>query len=411
MRIAICGGRLIDPARSADEKKDLFLAEGRIVAAGAAPLGFSPDRTIDAAGLMVAPGLVDVGARLAPPGKPARGVRDFLRKAVEGGITSVAILPDVFSPLDNPDAILALAEEARHASLASLFCLGAFTQGLEGKRISDFVRLREAGAAGFSQASLPLASDAVLLAGARYAATFGYRLFWEPLGASMAPHGVAHEGKLAARLGLSGIPAVAEAAEAARMLLLARETGARLHLLGVSAKSTLDVLEAFAGPVASAGVDIHHLFASEEDALDFDTRFRLILPLRREEDRKALQAWDFPVVSSGHTEVLPEEKDAPFAEAAPGDAGFAYLLPGILAWAEEKKVPLARALARVTSNPGALLGIETRLDAGARADVVIFDPHCRFQAPPEAGVLAGKRLLGKVVMTLAGGRVAHEASP
>ena len=382
MNIQIANGRVIDPANKIDAQQDVFIVDGKIASLGTAPAGFTADRIIDASGLIVAPGLVDLSARLREPGFEHRATLESeMQAAMAGGITSLACPPDTDPVLDEPGLVEMLCFRAKKLNCAHVYPVGALTAKLEGKRITEMAELVEAGCVAFSQANTPLVDTQVLLRAMQYAATFGFRIWLQPMDPFLSQGGVAHEGEVASRLGLTGIPVEAETVALETHLRLARLTGAKLHITRVSSAAALECIErARAGGLdVSCDVAAHHLHLCDMDIGYFDPQCYVVPPLRSQRDRAALRAalaaGKINAVCSDHTPVDDDGKQAPFAEAEPGMTGLELLLPLVLKWAQEDDVPLADALARITANAAGIMGITKggHLGVGARADVVIFD--------------------------------------
>jgi dihydroorotase len=425
MKIHIHNGHVVDPANGIDRAADVFIAKGRIVGVGSTPAGFEANATIDASGCIVCPGLVDLSARLREPGFEYRATLESeMAAAAAGGITSLACPPDTDPPLDEPGLVEMLKHRARLPEFAHVYPVGALTVGLEGKRLTEMAELAEAGCVAFGQANTPVLDTQVLLRAMQYAATFGFSVWLQAQDPYLAKNGVAHDGEIAARLGLPGIPVVAETIALATILHLARETGVRLHLTRISSADGLEMVTAAraSGIAVSCDVAAHHLHLCDQDIGYFNPHARLDPPLRSRRDRDALRAGlaagAINALCSDHTPVDDDAKQTPFDEAEPGATGLELLLPLTLKWATEMKLPLAAALARVTSEPARILGIPGgTLSAGAVADVCVFDP----QAP--AGIsretlksqgkntpFLGQELKGRVRCTLIEGHLAYDGS-
>ncbi len=413
--IHIKNGRVIDPKNSFDSKADLFVSNGRIAAIGHAPDNFTADRTIDASGRIVCPGLVDMSTRLG-------SLKSELTAAVAGGVTAVACPPDTKPPLDEPGLVERLIRSSETLGLARVFPIGALTQQLAGEKLAEMVSLTRAGCIAFSQAKQPIFDTKVLLRAMQYAATFDYAIRLQPQDHYLAYDGVAHDGEVASRLGLTGIPVCAETVAIATALQLASETGVRLHLARMSSAAGVALVREAkrSGLKVSCDIAIHHLHLSEVDIGYFDSQARFDPPLRSTSDRDALRsaaAEGLAAICSDHTPVDADGKQLPFAEALPGATGLELLLPLILKWAEEAKLPLLTALARVTCDPAAILGIETgSLTVGSPADVCVFDPTEPWRVTPETLRSQGKNtpfmgyeMAGRVHTTLVAGRVVFEA--
>ncbi|KPF57378.1 dihydroorotase [beta proteobacterium AAP51] len=432
MKILIKHGRVVDPASGRDEVADVAIASGRIVSIGAAT-EFSADRTIDATGLVVAPGLVDLAARLREPGQEHEGMLESeLAAAAAGGVTSLVCPPDTDPVLDEPGLVEMLKFRARKLSRCRLFPLGALTRGLEGQALTEMAELTEAGCVGFSQADVCITDQQVLLRALQYAATFGYTVWLRPLDAWLGK-GVAASGAMATRLGLSGVPVVAETVALHTLFELVRATKARVHLCRLSSAAGVALLRAAKaeGLPVTGDVSINSLHLTDVDIGYFNPDMRLVPPLRQGADRDALRAaladGTLDALVSDHNPVADDMKNLPFGEAEPGATGLELLLSLALRWGQDNGLPLARSLARVTHGPVAVLGDALgslassagRLVEGGVADVCLFDPADEWTVSP--GVLAsqgkhtpfsfastGMALPGRVRATLVAGTLAYE---
>jgi len=424
MRVAILHGRVIDPVMRTDRVAPVYLADGLVAAVGVAPAGFHADRTIEASGLVVAPGLIDLNARLREPGQEHKATLDSeLRAAVAGGVTRLACPPDTDPPLDEPGLVEMLTRRARSANRAHVHPVGALTAGLAGAALTEMGELADAGCVAYSQGDAPLPDALVMLRAMQYAATFRHRVWLRPQEASLARGGVAHEGELSTRLGLPAVPSCAETVALATILALARETGVHVHLQRLStAEGVAMVRDAKrAGLALSAEVAAHHLHLCDMDIGWFDAQARFDPPLRGTRDRAALRAGladgTIDVVCSDHAPVDDDAKQVPFAEAEPGATGLELLLSLTLKWAEEEQVALPEALARVTCAPAVILGVAAgRIAPGAVADLCVFDPAAYWRVERKALASQGKNtpflgheLPGVVRFTLVDGEVVHEA--
>ena len=423
MKIHIKNGRLIDPKNGIDASRDIYIAAGKIVSVGAQPDGFTANRIIDATGKIVCPGLVDLSARLREPGfEYIATLESEMDAACAGGITSLACPPDTDPPLDEPGLVEMLKYRARNRNKARVYPIGALTQGLKGTRLTEMAELRDAGCVAFSHADVPLIDNQVLFYAMQYAATFDIPVWLRPQDASLARNGVAHDGQVATRLGLPSIPVCAETTALAVILLLARETGARVHLCRLSSAEGINMVRRARhdGAAVTCDVAVHHLHLSEMDIGYFDPNCHLIPPLRSQRDRdalrKALVDHTIDAVCSDHCPVDDDAKQLPFSESEPGATGLELLLPLTLKWAEEDKIALPTALARITANAANILGIDAgHLAVGADADVCVFDAERYWIVEPASLLSQGKNtpfsgleLKGRVTHTLVGGQIAHE---
>src|SRR6185369_5070292 len=423
MKIHIKNGRLVDPASGTDAQRDVYIAAGKIVALGGAPAGFSANRTIDAGGLIVCPGLVDLAVRLREPGfEYMATLESEMQAAAAGGVTSLACPPDTDPPLDEPGLVEMLKFRARNLNQSHVYPVGALTVGLKGSQLTEMAELTDAGCVAFSHADAPLSDTQLLLRALQYAATFDFPVWLRPQDPGLARGGVAHDGQVATRLGLAAIPVCAETIALSTILLLARETGARIHLCRMSSAEGVDMvrLAKQQGLKVTCDVAIHHAHLSEMDIGYFDPNCNLTPPLRSQRDRDALRAALASGVAdalcSDHTPVDDDAKQLPFGEAETGATGVELLLPLTLKWAEESRLSLATGLARVTSNPARILGIDAgTLSQGASADICVFDPDRYWKVEPRALKSQGKNtpfigleVKGKVRYTLVEGQIVYE---
>ncbi len=434
MKILIKNGRLIDPASGLDRVGDIAIAAGRIVGLGDVSADFDASRVIDAHGLVVAPGLVDLAARLREPGLEQRGMLESeLAAAAAGGVTSLVCPPDTDPALDEPGLVEMLKFRARKLSRCRLFPLGALTRGLDGETLTEMAELTEAGCVGFSQAERPIQNTQFLTRAFQYAATYDYTVWLRPLD-SWLGGGVAASGAVATRLGLSGVPVTAETVALHTIFELMRATGVRVHLCRISSAAGVELVRRAKaeGLPVTADVSINSLHLTDVDIGYFNSAMRVNPPLRQGRDRDALRAGladgTLDALVSDHMPVDEDEKNLPFAEATPGATGLELLLSLALKWAEDEGQSLPKALAVVTSAPvqvlgsalGSLAASAGRLVDGGVADLCIFDPRERWAVTPERLVSQGKHtpfafgitgfeLPGRVRYTLVAGTLAFEA--
>lgn len=423
MKIHIKNGRLIDPKNKIDAQKDLYIAAGQVVGIGQAPDGFHANQTIDASGMIVAPGLVDLSARLREPGDEYKAtLKSELQAAAAGGVTSLACPPDTDPVLDEPGLIEMLKHRAWQHNMARIYPLGALTRNLEGKTLSEMYQLTKAGCVGFTQADSPIVDTQILWRAFEYAATFGYTLFLRPEEPFLTAGGVAHDGEVASRLGLKGIPAAAESLAIASILRIAAETNTRVHLCRLStAEGVEQVRQAKVRNLpVTADVSAQHLHLTEHDIGFFNANAHLTPPLRSIRDKEALcngvKDGTIDAVCSDHTPVDDDAKLLPFAESETGASGLELLLPLTLKWAARLKIPLMDALARVTCEPARILGVATgHLSLHAPADVVIFNPEQSWQVMPDQLKSQGKNtpfigleMIGKTHCTLLNGHITYQ---
>jgi len=367
--------------------------------------------------------LVDLSARLREPGFEHKATLESeMAAAVAGGVTSLACPPDTDPPLDEPGLVEMLKHRARSLNQAHVYPLGALTLGLKGERITEMAELVDAGCVAFSQAEVPLEDNLVMLRAMQYATTFGYPVWLRPSDGSLARGGVAHDGQVSTRLGLAPIPVAAETVALSTMLLLARETGARVHLCRLSSAQGVEMMRQAKALSMNVTCDVsaNHVHLSELDIGYFDSNYHLVPPLRSLRDRDALRRGvedgTIDAICSDHTPVDEDAKQLPFGESEAGATGLELLLALTLKWSEESRIALPKAMARVTTEPARILGIgPVAIAAGANADLCIFDPRLRWKVEPATlrsqgknTPFAGHEVKGQVRYTLVGGHVVYE---
>ena len=424
MRIRIQGGRVVDPANRIDAITDVFIEDGRVAAVGRAPRGYKPGRIIDAKGLIVIPGLVDLSARLGEPGFNHKAtIASELRAAAASGVTTLCCPPDTSPVIDTPAVIELIHQRAAKVGLARVVCLGALTRGLKGELLAECYALKMAGCVGVSNAREPVANTEVMRRALEYAATCGQTVFIHPEDPWLAGPGHVNEGPVSSRLGLPGIPETAETVALARDLLLVEQTGARVHFCRLStARSLAMVAEARRkGLSVTADVGITYLYLTDVDVGDFDSACHVRPPLRSRRDRDALRkALVKGVVAAICSDHQPQDQDAkllPFDATEPGISALESWLPLTLRLVDEGVLPLSDAVAAVTCNPAAVLGVNAgTLTAGVDADVCIFDPEAVWSLHEETMLSAGtntpflgETLKGRVRYTLYRGQFVYQA--
>ena len=424
MKIHIKNGHLIDPKNKLDAKHDVYIAAGKIAGIGSKPDGFAANQTINATGLIIAPGFVDLSARLREPGSEYKAtLNSELLAAAAGGVTSLACPPDTSPVLDEPGLVEMLKHRAKLLNLAHVYPLGALTRQLEGKLLTEMHALTNAGCVGFSQADAMITDTQVLWRAFEYATTFGYTLFLRAEDYYLAKDGVAHDGEIASRLGLKGIPAAAETLSIASILRIAYETKTKVHLCRLSTAEGVDLVRQAKkqGVQVTADVSAQHCHLTDMDIGYFNAQANLKPPLRSMRDKHALcqglKDGTIDAICSDHTPVDDDAKLLPFAEAEAGATGLELLLPLTLKWATDNKVSLFDAVTKITSQPASILAIYGgHLSINADADIAIFNPQTEWVVTPNQLKSQGKNtpflstaILGKVNYTLLHGQVTHQA--
>ncbi|MFZ6638783.1 dihydroorotase [Undibacterium sp. TC4M20W] len=425
MKIHIKNGRVIDPASASDAVQDVFIAAGKIVALGQVPADFVANKTIDATGLIVTAGLVDLSARLREPGFEYKATLESeLQAAMRGGVTSLVCPPDTDPVLDESGLVEMLKQRARMQNKAHVYPLGALTIGLKGESLTEMVELTAAGCIGFSQAEETIANTNTLQRALDYAATFGFTVWLRPQDAYIGKGGVAHSGPLASRLGLSGVPVMAETIALHTLFELMRATGAKVHLCRISSAAGLDLIRKAKkeGLPLTCDVGAHHVHLTDADIGYFDSNARLTPPLRSQRDRDAISAalkdGTIDAICSDHTPVDDDEKLLPFAEASPGATGLELLLSLALKWAEDSRgdVSLMLALSKISQHAAKVAGVPAgQIAVGQAADICIFDPATRWKVEAKALASQGKHtpflgyeLPGVVKATIVSGHIAFD---
>lgn len=419
----IKNGRVIDPSCDLDQVTDIVIRHNRIVALGSEiPSDFNSDIVIDAKGLWVLPGIVDLSAYLREPGQENKTRIPFeTYAAVSAGITRICCMPETDSPIDSGATVKLIRSKAKQAGFAQVNMIGALTQGLKGEQLSHMGSLKYNGCVGLSQGWNSIKDLATLRKAMEYAATFELPLFLHPIEHSLMEKGGMHEGALATRLGLSPIPVAAETAAMAQILTLVELTKAPVHFCRLSSAKSVRLLKQAKeeGLPVTADVAIHQLFLTEMDVCDYNPLCHVIPPFRSERDRDALrQAVSDGVIDAICSDHQPHEIDsklAPFEETSPGISAFETLLPLALRLVEENVLSLGSAIAYLTHKPAALINKKSgTLKVGAKADLSLFDPHqfwqldpCDFLSNGKNTPFTGWSFSGKTVKTLVKGKTVY----
>ena len=421
-RLAVLGGRLIDPANNRDEITNLFIDDGKIVAIGTSPDNFSPNESIDATDMIVCPGLVDLASRLREPGAEQKGtIASEARAAVLGGITTVCCLPDTDPVIDEVATVELIKRRAKDAARANVRPLGALTMGLKGEQLSEMSALRQAGCPAMTQADFLIKDTRVLLRAMQYAVSFEIPLILRPQDHWLAADGCAHEGDVATQLGLPAIPAVAETIAIGQILALVRHSEVQVHFSKISSRHSLPLIIAAKkdGLNITADVSINHLYLSEDDVQGFNSDCHIMPPLRSTKDREALRLalsdGSIDAICSDHSPHDIDAKLKPFSSAEPGMSGFdsffslgyGLIEQGVLTWMQ-----LIRLM---STHPASLLGLDAgALGVGDPADVCIFDPREKWLVSPDEFFSSGKNtayndwtLSGRARHTIVSGVIQH----
>ena len=423
MRIQILGARVIDPASGLDQTRDLFIDAGKLLAFDQAPAGFKADQSIDAAGLIAAPGLVDLSVALREPGYSRKGtITSETLAAAAGGVTSLCCPPHTKPVLDTPAVTELIIDRAREAGHAKVYPIGALSKGLAGEQLAELVALRDAGCVAFGNGLSNFPSNRVLCRALEYAATFNLTVVFHSQDADLAAGGLAHEGPMASFLGLAGIPETAETVALSRHLLLVEQTGVRAHFSQLSSARAAEMIAAAQnrGLPVTADVALYQLLLTDEALRDFSRLYHVQPPPRTHKDRdglrQAVKDGVIQAISSHHQPHEPDAKLAPFAATEAGISSVELLLPLALHLVSEGLLDLPTLLARLSCGPASALRLPAgRLAVGAPADLVLFDP----QGSTLAGSswfsrgrncpFIGEQLPGKVRFTLVDGHISYRS--
>lgn len=425
MSLEIVNARLLDPATGTDAPGGVFIDKGVIkeFRTGTGVSFKDAKETIDAGGLCLAPGLIDLRAKTGEPGEEHKEtLATASRAALSGGITSLVVMPDTRPVIDDVALVQFIAERGRETAFARVYPAGGLTVGLAGEAMSEIGLMAEAGAVVFTNGDWPVASAQVMKRAMTYAASRGAIVMSRPDDRTLAGGGVMNAGEFAARNGLSGIPIEAEWLGAMRDVTLAEQTGCTLILDQVTSQRTLDVVDIARGRGAKVFTTVaaHSLFFNELDVGDYLTYCKVNPPFRTERMRKtlvhALKEGAIDAVVSAHDPQPPEEKRLPFGEAAFGAAGLETVLPCLLTLVAEEELTLLEALTPVTFGPASILGLpQGRIAKGAPADLILFDPgkpwlcdRDHLLSRSKNSPFDGRRLQGRVMRTFVGGKTVFE---
>ncbi|MBH0237009.1 dihydroorotase [Methylobrevis albus] len=421
--LKIDNARLVDPSRGLDTRGAVLVVDGRIVAAGPEAVAIAgPEGTerIDAGGAVIAPGLVDMRVFVGEPGFDYRETfASASRAAAAGGITTIVTMPDTDPVIDEPALVDFVLRRARDTATVRVHPMAALTKGQQGREMTEFGLLQEAGAVAFASGRTAVSHAQVMRRALTYARDFGALVIHHAEDPDLAGDGVMNAGAVATLLGLKGVPAEAETIMLARDLRLARLAGGRYHAALLSAAESVELMRwaKSLGIPATAGVSVAHLSLNENDIGAYRTFFKMSPPLRAETDRLALVEGladgTIDVVVSGHDPQDVETKRQPFAEAADGCIGLETLLSAGLRLVHDGRVSLSRLIDAMSTRPAALLGLPSgTLQPGAAADLVLIDLDTPW-VYDEATILSrchntafeGARFSGRAVKTWVGGRL------
>ncbi len=422
MKTLIKSGRVVDPANKIDEKLDILVIDGKI-AELAANIDPGDADVINAAGLIVTPGLVDMHTHLRDPGYEYK--EDIISgscAAAAGGVTSVACMPNTSPVNDNLAITKYIINKAQAQGSANVFPIGSITKAMKGGTLTEMGELKEGGCVGFSDDGLPVVDGEMMRRGLEYANTFGVPIFTHAEDLSLVAGGSMNEGPVATELGLKGIPWVAEDAVTARDIMLAELTGAHLHVCHVSTRGSIaQVRHAKArGVRITCEATPHHFMLTDEAVRGYNANFKMNPPLRSQDDVDAVRAGladgTIDAIATDHAPHHIDEKNVEFAVALNGVVGLETLLPLTLKLVSEKVLDLSQAIALVTCQPADILGIDRgTLTVGAVADMTLINPNKEWlvkadelHSKSKNTAFSGQTLRGYAVRTILAGKTVFE---
>ena len=423
---AFVNARLLDPASGYDGPGALIVTEGVIadVVKGQDPGALSPDlEIVDVGGKALLPGLVDIRVKTGEPGaEPKETLKSAGLAAAAGGVTSIVVQPDTHPVADDPAVVDFILRRARDIELVHVYPAGAATKGCLGERMAEIGLMHEAGCVYITDVDRPIVNTKVLQRVLAYAKAFGVLVAHRPADPWLSAGAAATSGEFAARMGLPSVHAIAEKIMLERDLALVEVTGSQLIVDQITTAAALESLKRGQdkGLPVVATTSINHLSFNEIDIGDYRTFCKVEPPLRSEDDRQAvieaIASGQIAVVVSAHAPAPAEDKRLPYDEAAPGAVGLQTLLPALLAFHHEGRIPLLDLIRTVTCAPADLLGLPAgRLAKGAPADVVLCDLAAplvidadKLMSKSKNSPFDGRRLQGKVLRTLVDGRTVYQ---
>ncbi|HFE38550.1 MAG TPA: dihydroorotase [Gammaproteobacteria bacterium] len=425
MRLLIRNGRLINPGTEFDGVADVCVENGKIIALGDVPAGFRGDEEIDAGGQYVFPGIIDLCARLREPGFEYKAtIASETAAAASAGITTLCCPPDTIPVIDNPSVVEMIRYRAQQSNKASVLSIGALTPGLEGTQLSEMAALKEIGAVAVSNALKPVKNTLVMRRAMEYAHSLGLTVFLFAEDPWLNGAGCAHEGVVSTRLGLDGIPEIAETIAVARDLALIEQIGVRAHFCHLSTAKAVSMIARaqHEGLPVSADVSAHQLHLTDMELGEFNALYHVRPPLRAIRDRdglrSGLQRGNIRIICSDHQPHEVDAKIGPFSTTAPGISALETLLPLTMRLVDDGTLTLNQALACLTSEPAKILGLDLgSLVVGARADICIYDPdkvwtfnENTIQSEGLNSPFLGWEFEGRVTHTIYDGNVVYRLS-
>ncbi|MEE3081495.1 MAG: dihydroorotase [Pseudomonadota bacterium] len=416
---AISNTRLFDPASNLDEIGNILFNEEGIIACGK-DIPLPQDvTTIDGTGLVTTPGLVDMQVFIGEPGGEYREtLATASQAAAAGGVTTMIMMPDTQPVIDDAALVDYISRRARGTALVNVHPMAGITKGLDGEMMNEFGLLHEAGAVAFTDGSRSVMNARIMQKAMSYAANFNALIMHHAIDTNLVGEGVMNEGELAIRLGLSGIPVIAETIMIERDIRLVEATGARYHIAQISSRESIDIVRQAKdkGLPVTCGVSSNHLMLNQNDVENYRTFAKLMPPLRTEEDRQALieaiADGTIDVIVSGHNPQGEDAKRRPFGEAEFGSIGVETLLAAGLTLHHEVKVPLTRLIEAMSTTPSRLLGLSAgTLSIGHPADLILIDIDApwivdadNLHSRSRNAAIEGRKVQGKVTETIVSGK-------
>jgi dihydroorotase len=424
--LLIQNGRIIDPGQNLDRPGSLLITGGKVAWVGRgkeSPPGNNYD-VLDAQGLVVCPGFIDLHCHLRQPGfEEKETIATGTRAGARGGFTTVCCMPNTEPPLDNKKTVEYVKATAAREGIIRVLPIGCVTRGRKGKELTDMGELAAAGIIGFSDDGEPVSTSPLMHRALEYSLDFNLPIIDHCQDKALSQGGQMNEGRISAELGLKGIPNVAEENIVARDLELAEKTGGWLHIAHVSTEGSVELIRRAKekGVHVTAEATPHHLTLTEERVKGFNTNAKVNPPLRTERDVKALieglKDNTIDIIATDHAPHTEAEKRQPFELAPFGISGFETALGSLMGLVQRSELSLATLINKLTAAPAEILGKKYGLGTlavGSAADVAIFDPNLewrvdtsKFASKGKNTPLAGERLRGKVMMTIYGGRVVY----
>ena len=419
--ILIRGGRVVDPERKQEQTADLVIAEGKIAAVGKYEDDGSYEQVIDAAGCVVAPGLVDVHVHFRDPGLTYKeDIETGARAAAAGGFTTVVCMANTKPPVDNAETLRCILEKGRRTGIHVL-AAAAVSVGMKGQELVDMELLREEGAAGFTDDGIPLMNEKLLYEAMKQAARLHVPISLHEEDPAFIGNNGIHHGTVSEKLGLYGSPAVAEDSLVARDCMIALHTGARVNIQHISSAGSVEAvrLAKSMGAGVTAEVTPHHFTLTEDAVLKYGTLAKMNPPLRTEHDRQALirglQDGTIDIIATDHAPHSREEKERPLTEAPSGITGLETSLAlAVTELTGKGYLTIPELMEKMSLNPARLYGLDCgRMEAGAVADLVIFHPEeefivQNFRSKAVNSPFTGWKLRGRVRYTICSGRIVYE---